>query len=107
MVRFWLLLGLVLLPLTAQAQSYPTRPIKIIVPNPPGGATYTTARLIGSRLSEALGQPVVIENRPGSSGGLANEIAAHAPPDGYTLLLAQDSQIVINPHLYANLTVDP
>jgi tripartite-type tricarboxylate transporter receptor subunit TctC len=104
----WLLLGLaVLAPDMALAQTYPSRPIKIVVPNPPGGATDTTARLVGARLSEALGQPVVIENRPGSSGTLANEIAAHATPDGYTLLLAQDSQIVINPHLYSNLSVDP
>jgi tripartite-type tricarboxylate transporter receptor subunit TctC len=100
------LLVALVVPGAATAQ-YPSRPIKIIVPNPPGGATDTTARLVGAKLSEALGQPVVIENRPGSSGTLANEIVAHAAPDGYTLLLAQDAQIVINPHLYANLSVDP
>src|SRR4051812_30012885 len=108
MRRLWLLLCLaVLAPMAAQAQGYPTRPVKIIVPNPPGGATDTTARLVGAKLSEAIGQPVVIENRPGSSGTLANEVVARAAPDGYTLLLAQDAQIVINPHLYANLSVDP
>src|SRR6266536_3237754 len=58
------------------------------------------------RLGEALGQPVVVENRPGSNGNLSSELAARAAPDGYTLLLGQDSQIVISPHLYANLPFD-
>src|SRR6266508_3825096 len=85
---------------------YPNRPIRLLVPNPPGGATDTIARVIAPRLGEALGQPVVVENRPGSNGNLSSELAARAAPDGYTLLLGQDSQIVISPHLYANLPVD-
>src|SRR5882762_6466948 len=85
---------------------YPTRPIRLLVPNPPGGATDTIARVVAPRLGEALGQPVVVENRPGSNGNLSSELAARAAPDGYTLLLGQDSQIVISPHLYANLPVD-
>src|SRR5436190_18587771 len=85
---------------------YPSRPIRLLVPNPPGGATDTIARVVSPRLGEALGQPVVVENRPGSNGNLSSELAAKAAPDGYTLLLGQDSQIVISPHLYANLPFD-
>jgi tripartite-type tricarboxylate transporter receptor subunit TctC len=85
---------------------YPTRPIRLIVPNPPGGATDTIARLISPRLGEALGQPIVVENRPGSNGNLSSELVAKAAPDGHTLLLGQDSQIVISPHLYAVMPVD-
>jgi tripartite-type tricarboxylate transporter receptor subunit TctC len=85
---------------------YPVRPIKMLVPNPPGGATDTLARVIAPKLAEALGQPVVVENRPGSNGNLSSEVTARAAPDGYTLLLAPDSQIVINPHLYAKMPLD-
>jgi tripartite-type tricarboxylate transporter receptor subunit TctC len=85
---------------------YPARPIRLLVPNPPGGATDTIARVVAPRLGGALGQPVVVENRPGSNGNLSSELAARSAPDGYTLLLGQDSQIVISPHLYPNLPVD-
>ena len=94
---------LVALFATAAFAQYPGRPIRLLVPNPPGGATDTIARVVAPRLGEALGQPVVVENRPGSNGNLSSELAARAAPDGYTLLLGQDSQIVISPHLYANL----
>jgi tripartite-type tricarboxylate transporter receptor subunit TctC len=98
----WLL---ALLAASAWAQ-YPARPIRLLVPNPPGGATDTIARVVAPGLGEALGQPVVVENRPGSNGNLSSELAAKAAPDGYTLLLGQDSQIVISPHLYPKLPVD-
>jgi tripartite-type tricarboxylate transporter receptor subunit TctC len=94
-----------LLAAAAWAQ-YPARPIRLLVPNPPGGATDTIARVVAPGLGEALGQPVVVENRPGSNGNLSSELAARSAPDGYTLLLGQDSQIVISPHLYAHLPVD-
>jgi len=94
-----------LLAATAWAQ-YPNRPIRLLVPNPPGGATDTIARVVAPAMGDALGQPVVVENRPGSNGNLSSELAAKAAPDGYTLLLGQDSQIVISPHLYPNLPVD-
>src|SRR6266852_6286863 len=97
---------LVTLFATAAFAQYPSRPIRLLVPNPPGGATDTIARVIAPRLGEALGQPVIVENRPGSNGNLSSELAARAARDGYTLLLGQDSQIVISPHLYANLSVD-
>jgi tripartite-type tricarboxylate transporter receptor subunit TctC len=86
----------------AQAE-YPTKPIKILVTIPPGGAPDISARLLGQRLSETLGHPVVIENKPGANGNLAGEIAANAAPDGYTLILAADSLIAINPHIYGKM----
>ena len=97
-----------LLTLVAEAAraQYPSRPIRLLVPNPPGGATDTIARVVAPKLGEALGQPVIVENRPGSNGNLSSELAAKAAPDGYTLLLGQDSQIVISPHLYAKMPVD-
>jgi tripartite-type tricarboxylate transporter receptor subunit TctC len=101
-------LAAALLSTTALAQSgqYPTRPIKLLVPIPPGGAPDIVARILGQALSEALGQPVVVENRVGSNGNIASEQTAKAAPDGYTLLLCADSQIVINPHLYAKMPID-
>ncbi|HSD99701.1 MAG TPA: tripartite tricarboxylate transporter substrate binding protein [Burkholderiales bacterium] len=90
----------------AIAQSYPVRPIRMIVPNPPGGATDNLARVIAPKLTELLGQNVVVDNRPGSNGNLATEATVRATPDGHTLLLGQDSQIVISPHLYRKLPFD-
>jgi tripartite-type tricarboxylate transporter receptor subunit TctC len=97
---------LVLACATAGAQQYPARPIRLIVPNPPGGATDNLARVIAPRLTELLGQTVVVDNRPGSNGNLATEATVRATPDGHTLLLGQDSQIVISPHLYRKLPFD-
>ena len=97
-----------LLTLAAEAAKaqYPSRPIRLLVPNPQGGASDTIARVVAPKLGEALGQPVIVENRPGANGNLSSELAARAAPDGYTLLLGQDSQIVISPHLYAKMPVD-
>jgi tripartite-type tricarboxylate transporter receptor subunit TctC len=91
---------------TSAAAQYPSRPIRLIVPNPPGGATDTLARLVAPSLGTALGQPVVVDNRPGSNGNIAMELAAKAEPDGYTILLAADAQIVIGPHLYEKMPLD-
>jgi tripartite-type tricarboxylate transporter receptor subunit TctC len=106
MVRLAIAAVLCLAAAAAHAQ-YPSRPIRLLVPNPPGGATDTLARLVAPKLGEALGQPLIVDNRPGSNGNLASEMAAKAPPDGYTLYLAADAQIVIGPHLYASMPVDP
>ena len=89
----------------AQAQ-YPTRAIRLLVPNPPGGATDTLARVFAPRLGERLGQPVIVDNRPGSNGNVASETVARATPDGYTIYVAADAQIVIGPHLYPNVGFD-
>jgi tripartite-type tricarboxylate transporter receptor subunit TctC len=80
---------------SAVAQPYPTRPIRFIVPFPPGGSTDTYARIIGVKLSEALGQPVVLDNRAGAGGALGAEIAAKATPDGYSIVLGQDGNMVV------------
>src|SRR3954467_14394972 len=97
------LLGPAALPALAQ---YPTRPIKLVVPIPPGGAPDIAARVVGQKLGERLGQPVVTENRAGSNGNIAMDNVAKAAPDGYTLLLGADSNITINPHLYASMPLD-
>jgi tripartite-type tricarboxylate transporter receptor subunit TctC len=86
----------------AWAQTYPTRPVHVIVGFPPGGTADIVARLMGQRLSERLGQKVVIENRPGAGGNIATEAVVRAPPDGYTLLLAATLN-TINATLYDNL----
>ena len=85
---------------------YPSRPIKVVVPIPAGGAPDIAARVVGQKLSELLGTPVVIDNHAGSNGNIAGDMVAKAPPDGYTLLLGQDSLIAINPHLYAKMPFD-
>jgi len=85
---------------------YPSRPIRMIIPIPPGGAPDITARLVGQRLAETLGQPVVFDNRAGSNGNIAAELVAKSPADGYTLALLADSMITINPHLYSKMAVD-
>jgi tripartite-type tricarboxylate transporter receptor subunit TctC len=99
MPRIGLFLVALLTAASAAAQ-YPSRPITIIVPIPPGGAPDIAARLIGQKLSENVGQPVVVENKTGANGNIANELVAKAPADGHTLGLLADSQIAINPHLY-------
>jgi tripartite-type tricarboxylate transporter receptor subunit TctC len=90
----------------AAAQDYPNRPIRLIVTVPPGGAADFIARLVGGRISEALGQPVLVENRGGAGGVIATDAVAKAPADGYTLLLTS-ATIVISPRLFPKLGYDP
>jgi tripartite-type tricarboxylate transporter receptor subunit TctC len=92
--------------LPAQAP-YPTRPIQLVVPVPPGGAADFIARTVGAKLAEALGQPVVINNRGGAGGTIASASVAKADPDGYTLLLNSITTHGIGPHLYTSLPYDP
>jgi len=92
-------------PVSATAQSYPARPIRLIVPFPPGGGTDTMARVIGPKLGEALGQQVVPENRGGAGANIGAEIAAKSPPDGYTLMLATITN-AIGASLYSKLNYD-
>jgi tripartite-type tricarboxylate transporter receptor subunit TctC len=91
----------------AFAETYPTRPIKLVVSYPPGGASDLIARLVAEPLSKRLGQPVVVENRPGAAGNIAGESVAHSAPDGYTLMLGPSALFAINPHLYAHMPIDP
>jgi tripartite-type tricarboxylate transporter receptor subunit TctC len=91
----------------ARADEYPSRPIKLILPQPAGGAVDLIARSLGERLSEQMKQPVIVENMPGANGSLAAAAVSRAAPDGYTLMLAVDSNLVINPTLYNNLNYDP
>ena len=91
----------------AQAQTYPDRPVKIIVPQPPGGGFDTVARQLADKLGPLLGQPVVVENRPGAGTLVGTEAVARAPADGYTLLLGGLSNIALNPGLYVKLSHDP
>src|SRR3954468_15257975 len=86
----------------ASAQ-YPTKAIRIFIPVPPGGAPDIVARVVADRLSPLLGQPIVAETRAGSSGNIATETVARSPADGYTLLMAYDAMIVVNPHMYAKM----
>jgi len=89
------------------AQVYPAKPVRLLVPYPPGGATDIFARLVGAKLGESFGQSFVIEQRPGASGVIGAEAAAKAAPDGYTVFIGQASNLAINQHLMKKLPYDP
>ena len=91
----------------AMAQAWPQKPVKFIVPFPPGGATDISARLLGQKLTEIWGQTVVIENRGGAGGGVGAAEAARAAPDGYTLFFPSGSVVTANQHIYAKMSYDP
>src|SRR3989440_5811160 len=97
----------VLLGSGAFAQSWPQKPVRFIVPFPPGGATDISARLLGEKLTQIWGQTVVIENRGGAGGGVGAAEAARAAPDGYTLFFPSGSVVTANQHIYAKLNYDP
>jgi len=107
-LRLWLALALVFFPLHSIAQStYPNRPVKMIIPFAPGGASDFVGRIFQPRLSELLGQQVVIENRAGASGNIGLEAAAKAAPDGYTIYLGNVGTVAINPGVFPKLAVNP
>ena len=89
------------------AQSWPAKPVRFIVPFPPGGATDVAARVVADKLSRALGQQFVVENRAGAGGNLGTVAAVRSAPDGYTLLIVHIGTMTINSHLYANPGYDP
>jgi tripartite-type tricarboxylate transporter receptor subunit TctC len=91
----------------AFAQSYPSRPIRVIVPYPPGDAADILSRLIGPKVSERLGQQMVVENRPGASGQIGLELLKNSAPDGYTIGVGQGGNLVVAPHTYKKLPYDP
>ena len=113
--RFAALVGLIALPwasaagqgLDQDAARYPSRPIHIVVPFPAGGPADLTSRIIAQKMSEDLGQPVVVDNRPGGNTIIGAQIVARAAPDGYTLMMAIDSTLVMNQFLYKSLPYDP
>jgi tripartite-type tricarboxylate transporter receptor subunit TctC len=93
--------------LPALAQPYPSRPIRFIVPFPPGGSTDTYARIVSRKLAESLGQSIVIDNRPGAGGALGAELAAKAVPDGYTIWIGQDGNLALGPAMRPTNNYDP
>src|SRR5262245_31566849 len=92
---------------TALAQDYPSRALRLVVTVPPGGAADFIARLVGGKLSDALGQPVLVDNRGGAGGTIAADAVAKAAPDGYTLLQNSITTHGVGPHLYSKLPYDP
>ena len=105
--RWWAAAAAVLVCAAAQAADYPDKPIRLIVPFPPGGGTDIMSRLVAKKMSEEKGWNVIVENRPGAGGNIGVDAAARATPDGYTLVMGQTSNLAINPTLYKNLTYDP
>ncbi len=101
------LIGVALASSALAQDAYPTRPVRLVVPFPPGGTTDIFARLIGEKLTQALGQPVVIENRGGAGGNIGADAVAKARPDGYTLLMGTVGTHAINASLYENMPYDP
>ncbi len=108
MKRLFSALGLVVLLLSPTiAFGYPDKPVRLIVPFPPGGVTDIAARVIGQKLSEQWGQQVIVENRPGAGGMIGVDLAVRSPADGYTLLMATNGEFTINPAVYAKMPYDP
>src|SRR5437764_10881276 len=106
MMRVLLVALAILLAVDAAAQPYPSRPVKIVVPATPGGAIDLIARALADKLTGSLGQPVVVENKPGAANNLGTDFVAKSPPDGYTLVIVASSHAT-NKHLYKNLPYDP
>ena len=104
MKKFFLFL---LFPVAAFAQGYPNRPVRMIIPFAPGGASDFVGRIMQPRLGELLGQPIVVENRAGASGNIGVEAAARSAPDGYTLFLGNIGTIAVNPAVFTKLLVNP
>src|SRR5882672_2549644 len=89
------------------AQDYPARPLHLVLPQPPGGAVDFISRTLGATLQKSMGQPIVVDNKPGANGIVAAEFVARSPADGYTLFMAVDTNLVVNPNLYAKVPYDP
>jgi tripartite-type tricarboxylate transporter receptor subunit TctC len=94
-------------PIAASAQDYPNRPITLVVPFPPGGSTSIVGRTVADKMSEAIGQPIVVDNRGGAGGTIGTRGVAKSPPDGYTILLGYTGTLAIGPTLYPNAGYDP
>lgn len=107
MLRVLMLSALAFASLSAEAQAFPNKPMKIIVPFPPGAATDTLARTVAQKMQEAFGQPVIVENKAGATGTIGSSMVAASPADGYTLLMATTSTHGIAPNLYKKPPYDP
>ena len=107
MTRILLAFAAALVAVTAQAQQWPSKPVRVIVNVAPGGVADVTARVLGARLSETLGQPFVIENRPGGDGYIGFEAVARAEPDGHTVVYSPGSSMMIAPHIVKRADLDP
>jgi tripartite-type tricarboxylate transporter receptor subunit TctC len=106
MLRLLVLTALLLVVSLSKAQSWPQKPVRVIVPFAPGGASDLMPRVVGEKLAAIWAQPVVIDNRPGAAGNIGMEAGAKSPPDGYTLLAAPNGNLVVNPHMYSRLAYD-
>jgi tripartite-type tricarboxylate transporter receptor subunit TctC len=106
-MRFLIFLALAAAAPFAAAQAWPARPIRLVVPYAPGGPVDLSARLVAAKLQDALGQPVVPDNRPGAGGNIGVDLVAKSPPDGYTLVMSAIATLAINPSLYPSLPYDP
>src|SRR3954471_7274440 len=107
MKRFLATIAVLLVAGAACAQTYPKKPIRILVPFVPGGNVDITARTVAPALGEALGQPVIVENRPGAAGMVGAQALLASPADGYTLMMGSNSSLAVAPSLYANWPYDP
>jgi tripartite-type tricarboxylate transporter receptor subunit TctC len=105
--KLMLALALVAPAIGAQAQSYPNKPIRLVCPFPPGGAVDIASRAVAHELTQILGQPVTVDNRPGAGGNIGADMVAKSAPDGYTLLMTTSGIMAINPALYSKLPFDP
>jgi tripartite-type tricarboxylate transporter receptor subunit TctC len=94
-------------PASLRAQAYPEKPIRLVVPSPPGGGTDTLSRMIAAKLGETRNWQFLVDNRPGAGGNIGIDIVAKSPPDGYTIALGESSNLTINPYLYSKLVFDP
>ena len=103
----WFLSAAICVPGLALAQAYPSKPIRFVVPYPAGGPLDTVARLLAQKVSEGVGQPVVVDNKPGAGGNIGADIVAKSPADGYTILMGAVATHAINPTLYASIPYDP
>ena len=103
----WFALFLFLVAGMTSAQDYPARPLHLVLPQPPGGAVDFISRTLGATLQKSMGQAIVVDNKPGANGIVAAEFVAKAPADGYTLFMAVDTNLVVNPNLYAKVPYDP
>jgi tripartite-type tricarboxylate transporter receptor subunit TctC len=105
-LTFWFAVSAFAAGTTATAQDYPTKPLRLVVPFGTGGATDSSARALSDRLARQIGQQVVVENRAGAGGNIGTQFVAQAPSDGYTLLLALDATMVVNPFTHAKVPFD-